>query len=1146
MKRLPLHFAHYLACLVPLMSLLTGELAAQAPQGRILNTFIGELRNHEPFLETETMIVSAKTHYRVVQGRGAEEWLKVIFWDKDGGNRSERVIPPGYGAGRSMKCRAQGNDLFFASGGHYYAVNRDPSIPIMSLNGMEHSLCEITDRYMIVRTLHAQDWDGIKFHDRRTFAHIGRVATTLRVEELRSRESDIVFTSRDAKGQFRIHRMKHPDFSKRAVVNMKITAMPGVYGSVNFFGEHHAIVTDLKGDRSILRYSDPAKRGKPGLYALKPVSPFGEWFECGGTLAYWVPYPATELFHVSFSGRDASFDPVGLPAGLLGSRFLSAGEDSFYITSPTSYRRLYKRGKWVQRLDFTPGRSLVLQQAVADERDGILRFTGSLDQPAPHAVTFTYSTVGGSAVADEDFTPVSGVATIPAGQTSTNVDVPLIEDFTIERPESLQLVIGAVQGAFCDSPRVHGRIRGSGARLVEEVEEDVGGFVVGALDDTQSGENMVQSFSIGNHPVEARPLGFEGFLPVADAGDGFRYANAIPLGSDSMKICQFDGTSGELLEVFDHAPFLATGGELVIGKGRGFVRYAFYNGLPVISLEGVAPGEGGGEQVFTVRSERTRRDLGFSAAWIDPERAGGEISFAREASGDVSFRITPLDDRQAGSGLPLGIAVTTTDAGGMVEVTTLTGVSIADDDVMGTRFVPAETFRTLSLAASGNRVWLGRTLGSIVESFDFKGGSLVPGPKVEVPKGVRVISNNYYHSGAGQALAFDGSRLWVSADKATGHGLLVFSGAGGDTPSGAFLGTQARITSQLTLPGFAVSSNTVPVAGFNSLIQVRDPGSKVVAEIKPDGSQGSSFGYSMAAAGNILWISSPRSGGTGGRVDGYHVGTFAPFATLVSPEPVAGGVFGYSIAAHGPHLVVGEPSNSSPGAVWVFSADGSTMRGRLDSGEVGVDGFGCQVATRSGRILVGAGRVESGFGSPAPPPPAHRPVFLWNDFAKNPVRLLPSTADRPDFETGFRIALLDGCALVSAGSASVGGLEYLAFPAQSSSFVAPSSVKSAIRAAWPAEAAPGPRWSFVRIPGGRIEVTVDLGGIPARPDTLILESSEDLATWEPLASASGEVLRPERVFSLTTGTGSMKLLTSIAADGRSFFRLRQAAYVEGQ
>jgi hypothetical protein len=97
-----------------------------------------------------------------------------------------------------------------------------------------------------------------------------------------------------------------------------------------------------------------------------------------------------------------------------------------------------------------------------------------------------------------------------------------------------------------------------------------------------------------------------------------------------------------------------------------------------------------------------------------------------------------------------------------------------------TTFVPTETFQAKSLAASGNRVWLARTNGSKAEAFDFAGGMLKPGPKVALPKGVSLRSNNHHYSyGAGQALAFDGSRLLACADKVTGSGILTFAGAGG-------------------------------------------------------------------------------------------------------------------------------------------------------------------------------------------------------------------------------------------------------------------------------------------------------------------------------------------------------------------------------
>ena len=1118
------------------------QAVGQGSGGRILDTFPGEIRAHEPFLETETMIVNAKTHFIDQPGRQRTEWLKVMFRDKDGGNYSERILPAGLGAGSSfMRCRAQGNDILLPSGGYMYFVNRDPSVPVASRSILEDNLCAITDRYLILRTLVAQDNDGINFRDRHTGAQVGRVQTSLRVQQLEFRENDIIFTSRDAKGRFRLHRMNHPDFSAGPVVKMKISPMPGVYGSIDFFGKNFAVVSNLKGSRSILRYTDPAKKGKPGVYPMNIGAVYGEWFECDGTLAQWVPYPTPGLFHAVFADKAVSLVPAGLPAGFLGSHFVSAGEESFYVTGPTLYPGFQKPGDWVHRLDFAPGRSLMIDSPVADERDGILRFTARLDRAAAQAVSFDYATMAGSAGAGDDFTPIAGTATIPAGETQVAIDVPLIEDFTIERPESLELHVTGVQGAFCDSARVVGRIRGSGARVIEEVADDTSGVVVGTLDGNGSRTGSANAITVGGREVEARPLGFEGFWPVSDSGDGYRYARAIPLGSDRMKLCQFDAANGDLLEEFDHSAFLCQDGELVLAKGLGYVRYAFFDGFPVLSLDNFKPVEGGGEQTFTVASERTHRDLDFAAEWNDPAREAGEISFELKADGDIEFRITPLDDRRAGLGLPLGIRVTTTEAGNPVPANMIAGVTIADNDVAATAFVPAETFRPLAIAAGGERLWLARTGGAMLESFDFSGGTLVPGPKATLPKGVRLVSNNFHGFGAGQALSFDGSRLLVSADKVTGPGLLTLAGAGGAKPKGRFFTTQLQGTSQVAAAGLSVSSNTIPLPGTHCAVQVRDVKNRLLAELRPNALQGTSFGYSMALVGDMLWIASPKTSGSGGggRVDGFQLPGFVPRRTLLSPDPVEGGTFGYAIAAHGPYLVIGEPSNTAPGAAWVFSADGTSMLKRLDSGEEGLDGFGCQVATRNGRILIGAGRIEGNFGSVAPAAPAHRPVLLWEDPDANPLRLVPSTADAPGYESGHRIALLDDCAVIAAGTETSGGLEFVALPVARTAAVAPSIAGAEpVVPGWPAEDAPAPRWSLRRSAGDGIEVIAALGGIPERPEQVLLEWSPDLVNWEPLVDAAGTILKPAKVSSFTSAGGTLSLHVTTGSGTSCYFRLR--------
>lgn len=1017
-------------------------LAAQAPQGRILNTFDLPQFTTAPFLESGNMVVSAEWHYNDDWDARRYEWLKVKFWDKDGSNYSERILPEGLVADRAgTKSMVEGDDLFLENGGTFDVVNRNPAVPIRGTGGIwTHDLCDVTDRYLIVRTEHAQDWDGIKFHDRQTFKRIGRVETSLRVQQLKGRENDIVFSSRDSRGKFRLHRMGYPDFTRRDVVKMKIAALPGAWDWVSFFGEEFALVT-LNGNGFIIRYTDPLRNGKSGVYPVPRDSPWGNWAEAGDTLLNWASYRDVSLHHIEFSAAGARRVPVGLPPGLRNYSIVSSGLDSIYLRAPTPYTESsnFTWSNWIHRLDISAGRQLTFNNPVADERDGKIRFTARLDTPAASPVTIGYETAGHSAVSGTDFTASSGTVVIPAGQHEAYIDVPLIEDFTIESPETLELKITSLAGATCEPSSSYGRIRGSGARLLEVVKEDAGGSVVSALDGTTARAGAVRKFTIGAVTVDARMHGFDCFWPAPDAGDGFRYARALPHGSEvmHMKICQFHGTTGELLEVFDFAPFSAGGGKLTLGYGEGYVRYGFFDDLPVLALDGLPVAEGPAAKEIVTRAERTLQPLDITAEWSDPASTLGDASFEHLPSGDVVFRLSGGQEQSQIYDFTTHLATTVSVSGAPVPSSRLTPVTITEDLHEQLTFVPAETDNASTIAASGNRLWTGEEYGLSLESFVFEGGVLTPGPKLALGAGTILrpkIDTLGYNKDF--AIAFDGERVFAASVKSTGEGFTVVSGANTTKPKAKLVPTRSGLIAQATGGGFVASSYRVSSSeGFVRFVELRSAkNNKVVAIIRPVFDSGL-FGFSLAITDNVLWVGSPIYEG-GGKVLGYELGRFTQVVSLESSSPVERGFFGYSLAAHGPYVVVGEASSIAPGAAWVYSADGRNQIARLGSGlGGGWDGFATRVATRSGRILVGSGQLEGLSDFEREDTIGHRPVMLWNSVDAPAIRLQSSFDASSMHDTGVAIALLDDAAVIYSRSRSDGsaGFEYVALPSPAAS-----------------------------------------------------------------------------------------------------------------
>jgi Calx-beta domain len=96
--------------------------------------------------------------------------------------------------------------------------------------------------------------------------------------------------------------------------------------------------------------------------------------------------------------------------------------------------------------------------ATAAENAGPLSFTISLSTASGQEVDVDYTTTDGTAIAGADYTLTSGTAVIPAGQTSVQVDVALLDDTTHESDETLTLDLSSPYNAGIVDPSGTGTI----------------------------------------------------------------------------------------------------------------------------------------------------------------------------------------------------------------------------------------------------------------------------------------------------------------------------------------------------------------------------------------------------------------------------------------------------------------------------------------------------------------------------------------------------------------------------------------------------------------------------------------------------------------------------------------------------------------
>lgn len=627
-------------------------------------------------IESESMVAAGLSVGYIDGGIRYNDWKSVLFWDHANGGEPVRKtftsrVPAYYGS-VAYKSR-----IFLSTGnGGYRIVDRDPAVQDRSVGlGAGHLLGAISDRYIIFHTRDAYyDGTDLKFVDPQSLALVGTVRTKIRTARVAIGENEIYLAS-EKNGTVKLHRLAMPDFSRSTVVKAKLTGVAGSFSWIDHFSPLHAVAINKAGREVVIRWSDPLNGGKIRLYQA-PVRPRSNWFETEGRLGVIGTQPDLWVSHVRFHANGTyDFEPAGMPRGFQRLGFHSFGPQSVFIAGPTNTSVLQSPADWCHRVRLAPGRQLYVEPAVADERDGELRFRVSLDRASDTPVTFDYQAASRSAMAGLDFTPVSGSKTLAPGETETFVTVPLIEDLMIERPETLELQITGLSGAFCDDLRTPGRIRGSGMRVVA-IED---GTVPPMLDGSVPTTGGVHTLDFPGGSVVAREHGFSQFVPIAGNAGSYYYARGQRLGTDQFVLCQFDPARGELTEVFDHeAPRKPVGDQLIVRESAGYVRYGFFDGFPVVSMKDLTAIKGGGAQTLIVPGERSTGDLGFAVEWADPAKAAGPVSFSLTPAGDIAFHIDPPDNGTGASDKNPSIFVTLSRGGTASTSRQRTGFTLAD------------------------------------------------------------------------------------------------------------------------------------------------------------------------------------------------------------------------------------------------------------------------------------------------------------------------------------------------------------------------------------------------------------------------------------------------------------------------------------
>lgn len=165
-------------------------------------------------------------------------------------------------------------------------------------------------------------------------------------------------------------------------------------------------------------------------------------------------YTSDITVNVNLNDPDNRFQPIAhsitIPAQSISKQIiLQSIDDSIYQGTQTISLNISSDDTTVvadpNKLDITltdneAPPTITVSDASANESASTIKFNVSLNRQSTLPTTFTYSTVNGSATAGSDYTAVaSSQLTIPAGQTTGEISINLINDSTSEANETFTL-----------------------------------------------------------------------------------------------------------------------------------------------------------------------------------------------------------------------------------------------------------------------------------------------------------------------------------------------------------------------------------------------------------------------------------------------------------------------------------------------------------------------------------------------------------------------------------------------------------------------------------------------------------------------------------------------------------------------------------
>ncbi len=315
-----------------------------------------------------------------------------------------------------------------------------------------------------------------------------------------------------------------------------------------------------------------------------------------------------------------------------------------------------------------------------------LAFSVSASNPSWQGITVNYATADGTATAGADYQATAGTATIPAGSTSTVVNVVVLGDTTTEADEGLSLVLSNPTNASVSVSSATGTIIN---------DDGLPGLSVLDASTTEgdSGQSTIV-FTIELDGVSSADVSFDYATSdgTALAGEDYQSATGtatITAGNTSttVDVVVLADTTTESDEDFTLTLSNPTNATLLVSTASGVINND--DSVPGISVLDASVAEGDSGQsamLFTVELDRLSAfDVGFDYATSDGSAAAGSdyvavtgstVIPAGSATLDISVLINGDADQESDETFSLSIS---NPSNGVLIDALATG-AIVDDD----------------------------------------------------------------------------------------------------------------------------------------------------------------------------------------------------------------------------------------------------------------------------------------------------------------------------------------------------------------------------------------------------------------------------------------------------------------------------------